>query len=52
MSLTVAGLTMAIWALIGLAYPLYNAYLPYILATRGYQAGDGSVSDALSEPPA
>lgn len=27
---------------IGLAYPLYNAYLPFILATRGVQLGDGS----------
>lgn len=33
---------MFTWALIGLAYPLYNAYIPYILATRGAAAGDGS----------
>lgn len=36
------GLIMAIWALIGLAYPLYNAFLPYIQATRGADFGDGS----------
>lgn len=35
-------LIMAVWALIGLAYPLYNAFLPYILATRGAAFGDGS----------
>ncbi|KPI40437.1 putative MFS-type transporter [Cyphellophora attinorum] len=33
---------MSIWGLIGLAYPLYNAYIPYILATRGAASGDGS----------
>lgn len=26
----------------GLAYPLYNAFIPYILATRGAEYGDGS----------
>jgi MFS family permease len=26
----------------GLAFPLYNAYLPYIQATRGAELGDGS----------
>jgi len=31
-----------IWALIGLGYPLYNAFLPYIQATRGVDYGDGS----------
>lgn len=36
------GLIMAVWALIGLAYPLYNAFIPYILATRGADKGDGS----------
>lgn len=36
------GLIMAIWALIGLGYPLYNAFLPYIQATRGADFGDGS----------
>ncbi|GME26663.1 membrane transporter [Neofusicoccum parvum] len=33
---------IAIWALIGLGYPLYNAFLPYIQATRGASFGDGS----------
>ncbi|CAM1503545.1 Fc.00g011360.m01.CDS01 [Cosmosporella sp. VM-42] len=36
------GLIMAVWALIGLGYPLYNAFLPYIQATRGADFGDGS----------
>ena len=36
------GLIMAIWALIGLAYPLYNAFIPYIQASRGVEFGDGS----------
>ncbi|KAI6785532.1 putative MFS-type transporter-like protein [Emericellopsis cladophorae] len=36
------GLIMAVWALIGLGYPLYNAFLPYIQATRGVEFGDGS----------
>lgn len=36
------GLTMVVWGLIGLGYPLYNAFLPYILATRGANFGDGS----------
>lgn len=35
-------LIMAIWGLIGLAYPLYNAYLPYIQAQKGAEFGDGS----------
>lgn len=35
-------LIMLIWAFIGLAYPLYNAFLPYIQATRGAKFGDGS----------
>lgn len=34
--------TTLIWALIGLGYPLYNAFLPYIQATRGVDYGDGS----------
>jgi hypothetical protein len=33
---------MLVWAFIGLSYPLYNAFLPYIQATRGAQFGDGS----------
>jgi MFS family permease len=32
----------AVWALIGLGYPLFNAFLPYIQQTRGAQFGDGS----------
>lgn len=35
-------LIMLVWAFIGLGYPLYNAFLPYIQATRGAQFGDGS----------
>lgn len=35
-------LIMLIWAFIGLAFPLYNAFLPYIQATRGAKFGDGS----------
>ena len=33
---------MVVWGFIGLAYPLYNAFLPYIQATRGVDFGDGS----------
>jgi hypothetical protein len=33
---------MLVWAFIGLGYPLYNAFLPYIQATRGADFGDGS----------
>lgn len=33
---------MLVWALIGLAFPLYNAFLPYIQQQRGAQLGDGS----------
>ncbi|KAH8827770.1 MFS general substrate transporter [Flagelloscypha sp. PMI_526] len=36
-------LLIAIWALIGLAFPLYNAFVTYFLATRGADFGDGSV---------
>ncbi|TAQ87463.1 hypothetical protein B7494_g4214 [Chlorociboria aeruginascens] len=35
-------LIMAIWGFIGLAFPLYNAFLPYIQATRGAKFQDGS----------
>jgi MFS family permease len=31
-----------VWAMIGLSYPLYNAFLPYIQQTRGADFGDGS----------
>lgn len=33
---------MLIWALIGLGYPLYNAFIPYIQATSGAKFGTGS----------
>lgn len=33
---------MLVWAFIGLGFPLYNAFLPYIQATRGAHFGDGS----------
>lgn len=36
------GIVMMAWAFIGLAYPLYNSFLPYIQATRGADFGDGS----------
>ncbi|KAF3069806.1 putative MFS-type transporter PB1E7.08c [Daldinia childiae] len=36
------GALMVIWAFIGLGYPLYNAFLPYIQSTRGVDFGDGS----------
>ncbi|KAI0632305.1 MFS general substrate transporter [Trametes polyzona] len=32
-----------IWALIGLAFALYNNYIPFFLETRGAHFGDGSV---------
>jgi MFS family permease len=32
----------SVWALIGLGYPLFNAFLPYIQQTRGAEFGDGS----------
>ena len=35
-------LMMVIWGFIGLAFPLYNAFLPYIQASRGVDFGDGS----------
>ena len=33
---------MLVWAFIGLGYPLYNAFLPYIQQSRGAEFGDGS----------
>jgi len=36
-------LLIALWALIGLAFPLYNSFVTYYLATRGADFGDGSV---------
>jgi hypothetical protein len=41
LALSTAIITL-VWALIGLGYPLYNAYLPYIQQSRGAQFGDGS----------
>lgn len=38
------GVIMSVWALVGLAYPLYNAFIPYILATRGAAFNDGSTT--------
>ncbi|KAI0065066.1 MFS general substrate transporter [Artomyces pyxidatus] len=35
-------LLIALWALIGLAFPLYNSFVTYFLATRGADFGDGS----------
>lgn len=35
-------LITTIWAFIGLGFPLYNAFLPFIQATRGVDFGDGS----------
>ncbi|KAK0445019.1 MFS general substrate transporter [Desarmillaria tabescens] len=36
-------LLIALWAIIGLAYNLYNCFLPYLLTTRGIDFGDGSL---------
>jgi MFS family permease len=36
------GIITSIWALIGLGYPLFNAFLPYIQQSRGAEFGDGS----------
>lgn len=36
------GSIMAVWAFIGLGYPLYNSFLPYLQAIRGADFGDGS----------
>ncbi|KAJ5096359.1 hypothetical protein NUU61_005715 [Penicillium alfredii] len=35
-------LIIFIWAFIGLGFPLYNAFLPYIQQSRGAEFGDGS----------
>ena len=35
-------LIMLIWAFIGLGFPLYNAFLPYIQSTKGADFGDSS----------
>ncbi|KAI0632310.1 MFS general substrate transporter [Trametes polyzona] len=36
-------LLIVVWALIGLAFPLYNGFVTYFLATRGARFGDSSV---------
>lgn len=36
-------LVVMVWSLIGLASPLYSAFLPVYLSTHGAQSGDGSV---------
>lgn len=35
-------LIMLVWACVGLGFPLYNAFLPYIQQSRGVDFGDGS----------
>ena len=37
-------LLIVLWAFIGLAFPLYNAYVTFFLQTRGTDFGDGSVN--------
>ncbi|RPD62611.1 MFS general substrate transporter [Lentinus tigrinus ALCF2SS1-7] len=36
-------LLIIVWAFIGLAFPLYNGFVTFFLATRGADFGDGSV---------
>ncbi|PCH39861.1 MFS general substrate transporter [Wolfiporia cocos MD-104 SS10] len=36
-------LLITVWALIGLAFPLYNGFVTYFLQTRGADFGDGSL---------
>lgn len=36
-------LLILVWALIGLAFPLYNSFVTYFLLTRGADFGDSSV---------
>ncbi|EIW83728.1 MFS general substrate transporter [Coniophora puteana RWD-64-598 SS2] len=38
-------LIIFIWGLIGLAYPLFNAYLPLYLAAQGSSSGSGSLDE-------
>lgn len=40
-----SGLVIFVWGLIGLAFPLYNAFLPTYLQNRGYQGAKLSVHD-------
>ncbi|KAG8900853.1 hypothetical protein FRB99_005730 [Tulasnella sp. 403] len=35
-------LIILVWACLGMAYPLYSAFIPYYSATRGADFGDGS----------
>ncbi|KAJ5681439.1 MFS siderochrome iron transporter 1 [Penicillium maclennaniae] len=35
-------LIILVWAFVGLGFPLYNAFLPYIQQSRGAEFGDGS----------
>ncbi|KAK7050280.1 putative MFS-type transporter PB1E7.08c [Favolaschia claudopus] len=37
------GLLILIWGTVGLAFPLYFAFIPYYLSTRGATFGDGSM---------
>jgi len=37
-------LLIILWALIGLAFPLYNGFVTFFLQTRGADFGDGSVN--------
>ncbi|KAH1758124.1 hypothetical protein KXV22_000288 [Aspergillus fumigatus] len=37
-------LLIVVWGLIGLSFPLYNAFLPYIQQTKGAEFGDGSTA--------
>ena len=36
------GMIMLVWAFIGLGYPLYTAFIPYIQATKGVEFGTSS----------
>ncbi|KAG2370196.1 major facilitator superfamily domain-containing protein [Suillus spraguei] len=38
-------LTIIIWGLIGIAFPLFNAYLPLYLSAQGAASGSSSVSE-------
>jgi len=40
---TSTSLLIILWALIGLAFPLYSSFLTYFLQTRGADFGDGSM---------
>ena len=37
-----SAITITVWGLIGLAFPLYNAFIPYIAANRGATFGESS----------